>query len=351
MWQHRALVGAICVFSIAMIFVDTAQLQGVQRGVANHTKRGVCTLEVPTIDLLTPEDRRNGVPHGNGSRNGYSKIDICCSGYERLPHTHLQCVPVCDGCENGNCTSPGVCECKRGYILEEGSCIPTCPIGCLNGVCTNRGQCSCNAGNELSRNGKYCLPHCTGGCGLGGKCVGPEVCACEQGFSLDPRSNKCGYHCEGGCGQGTCIAPNQCSCSPGYKIVGHTCVPDCPRGCQNGECTAPNKCSCKPGWTLDNAGSVCTPHCSQVCLNGDCIAPETCACKKGYTEAPGAIRSQKCVAHCPGGCTNGICSAPNFCICNPGYVKESKGSNVCVRRFKRSLMHLDLVPEAILNGH
>ncbi|CAH1991081.1 unnamed protein product [Acanthoscelides obtectus] len=106
-----------------------------------------------------------------------------------------------------------------------------------------------------------------------------------QEFAIDVKTNKCGYYCEGGCGEGTCIGPNTCSCKPGYKLQGNTCIPDCPKGCLNGECIAPNKCSCKPGWTLDIAGSKCTPHCSETCLNGDCVAPDTCACKNGLVRA------------------------------------------------------------------
>lgn len=75
-----------------------------------------------------------------------------------------------------------MCVCKRGWSLDERkNCIPTCPVGCLNGVCTMSGQCSCNAGNVLSKSGKYCEPHCTGGCGIGGRCTGPEICTCDEG--------------------------------------------------------------------------------------------------------------------------------------------------------------------------
>lgn len=35
------------------------------------------------------------------TRQGYSKIEVCCSGYSRTPHTYLHCEPQCDGCENG----------------------------------------------------------------------------------------------------------------------------------------------------------------------------------------------------------------------------------------------------------
>ncbi|VEN53408.1 unnamed protein product [Callosobruchus maculatus] len=159
------------------------------------------------------------------TREGYSKIEVCCSGYARKPHSHYECHPVCDGCEHGNCTAPGVCECKRGYILLRDTtqpqhsivndCVPTCPLGCLNGICTNTGVCSCNAGTVPSKDGRYCLPHCTGGC--------------------DEKTNKCGYYCEGGCGEGSCIGPNTCSCKPGYKLQRNTCIPDCPKGCLNGE--------------------------------------------------------------------------------------------------------------------
>ncbi|XP_072395175.1 uncharacterized protein [Diabrotica undecimpunctata] len=346
---YKLVVGAAALMALSFLSIEAAQLQGAAR---NNSRRGICTLEVPTIDLIPVEDRHGVIPKGNGSRNGYSKIEVCCTGYERVPRTHILCEPVCDHCENGNCTSPGHCECKRGWIHDpyHKDCIPTCPERCLNGVCTITGQCSCNAGNTLSSNGKYCLPHCSGGCGVGGNCVGPETCACDKGFSLDARTRKCNYHCEGGCGEGSCIGPNQCSCKPGYRQAGHSCVPDCPRGCHNGDCVAPNRCSCKAGWALDGTGTVCTPHCNQPCLNGDCIAPNQCKCKEGYIEAPHSVRSQTCVAHCPGGCPNGSCTAPNFCICNPGFVKERKGSNNCVRRVKRSLMHMELIPEAILQG-
>lgn len=59
-------------------------------------------------------------------------------------------------------------------------------------------------------------------------------------FSIQ-RDNKCGYHCDGGCGEGLCIGPNTCSCKPGFKLVGNTCVPECTKGCQNGKCAGPNR--------------------------------------------------------------------------------------------------------------
>ncbi|KAJ8961532.1 hypothetical protein NQ318_014783 [Aromia moschata] len=352
MLGSRDFIVAGVILYLSVFSLEEADGASFDHRPVNKSRKGICTIEVPTIDLISPEDRRGVIPRGNGSREGYSRIEICCSGWTRASHSYYECVAVCEnGCENGNCTAPNVCECKRGFIkLHNNTCIPTCPIGCLHGVCTNTGLCSCNAGYLLSQDGKYCTPHCTGGCGTGGTCVGPESCACSKGFSINRDTNKCGYHCEGGCGEGTCIGPNKCSCKPGYKIQANTCTPECPKGCTNGQCTAPNRCTCKPGWNLNPAGSACVPQCSKPCLNADCVAPNKCACKNGYVPASGSENDNKCVAFCPDGCPNGVCSAPNFCICNPGFVKEFKGSNVCVRRVRRSAMHFELIPEEVLEG-
>ncbi|KAJ8978212.1 hypothetical protein NQ317_002032 [Molorchus minor] len=343
MWKTQvSFLTVAVVLCLSTEFISAQVLLAPHR--VNNTRRGVCTIEVPTLDILSPEDRRGVIPRGNGSRKATPKLIYAALGGLGC-RTATECQPFCEnGCENGNCTAPNVCECRRGYIkLQNNTCIPTCPIGCLHGVCTNTGICSCNSGYLLSPDGKYCTPT-----------VQEAADKREPAWDLNfvnavKETNKCGYHCEGGCGEGTCVGPNRCSCKPGYKIVQNTCAPDCPKGCTNGQCTAPNRCTCPPGWNLDGAGSSCIPHCTQPCLNADCVAPNRCACKKGYTEAPGS-GGGKCVAYCPDGCPNGVCSAPNFCICNPGYIKEFKGSNVCVRRLRRSVMHFDLIPEDVLKG-
>ncbi|XP_066253747.1 epidermal growth factor-like protein [Euwallacea similis] len=358
MWNSHVSSGVAAVMGFLLIAVSGQQFSSLQHQ-NNSSKAGVCVLEVPTIDIIAPEDRiKSEVPRGNGSRPDLTKIEICCSGYERIPHTFIHCKPICDkGCENGNCTAPNVCTCKRNYIKlttgDQNKCIPTCPEGCLNGVCTNNGECNCNYGYSHSPDRKYCIAVCSGGCGSGGQCIGPETCTCSPGFHVNRDTNKCEHFCEGGCGQGTCIGPNRCSCHGGYVLKENRCVAECPRGCTNGVCSAPNTCTCSQGWTLDKSGTICQPHCSSPCLNGDCVAPERCACKKGYIEAAGSA-GHKCVAYCPDGCENGVCSAPNFCICNQGFMKEFKGSNRCVRRVRRSSLtdlHWELIPDEMLQGH
>jgi hypothetical protein len=124
---------------------------------------------------------------------------------------------------------------------------------------------------------------------------------------------------------GTCVAPNQCKCAPGWQ--GHDCsLPICEqtvsevtgvtgdpflpvtllrsndplnrgapdpltppslpgdrfinfRHCpNNGNCTHPNTCTCEMGWS----GYDCTiPLCAQECFNGgNCTAPDTCTCSQ-----------------------------------------------------------------------
>lgn len=305
---------------------------------------GICHLEVPTIDILPPDQRHGVIPKGNGTRAGFSKIQICCSGWKLKPHTAFRCEPICDnGCNNGNCTAPNVCVCHKNYIKSpiDSECIPTCPVGCLNGICSRGGQCSCNNGYTLDPKGQMCLPVCANGCGIGGECVAPETCQCKPGFEKSVKG-LCEYYCEGGCIGGDCIGPNQCQCRPGFSKIGDSCQASCPRGCRNGICAGPNKCECQSGWTLDPSGTACFGHCDPPCLNGECSAPGTCTCKPGYIKDPFNPAGNRCVAHCPGGCENGQCSSPNFCICNIGYIKD-KGTSKCVRRVRRSSFHPELI--------
>ena len=37
-------------------------------------------------------------------------------------------------------------------------------------------------------------------------------------------------------------------CCPGYIAEGDTCLPLCPGGCGQGSCSAPHQCSCSPGY-------------------------------------------------------------------------------------------------------
>lgn len=90
---------------------------------------------------------------------------------------------------------------------------------------------------------------------------------------------KCIDHVIRGCyNNGTCVAPNVCECSDGWK--GYDCtIPICSQKCLNGgNCTLPGICTCEKGWT----GYDCSePICAQECNNGGlCVAPDKCECKQ-----------------------------------------------------------------------
>ncbi|XP_075150275.1 uncharacterized protein LOC142224381 [Haematobia irritans] len=73
----------------------------------------------------------------------------CDHGFEFNPIS-LRCQPAChNGCLNGNCTSPDVCICWKGFSMDmiTLSCQPNqCKNPCPHGYCTPTGECLCPEG-------------------------------------------------------------------------------------------------------------------------------------------------------------------------------------------------------------
>lgn len=95
----------------------------------------------------------------------------------------------------------------------------------------------------------------------------------------DAAGGECVDHVLRGCfNNGTCVAPGQCQCAPGWS--GHDCkTPVCEQAClHGGNCTAPNTCTCELGWS----GHDCSQAlCAQECRNGGhCAAPDVCECAR-----------------------------------------------------------------------
>lgn len=89
-------------------------------------------------------------------------LHSCGTGY-RFNETLRRCQPIChNDCLNGNCTSPDVCVCSRGYSMEfmTHSCQPNpCKVPCLHGYCIPDGDCVCPEGFTKSLNrGSGCEP-------------------------------------------------------------------------------------------------------------------------------------------------------------------------------------------------
>lgn len=231
------------------------------------------------------------------------------------------CAPVCDqGCRHGTCVAPDVCRCSAG------AAGPACDACSTPNPCSEWALCSVSGGSGVvSRScacmdgfvgdGVYCAPACDG-C-VHGSCVAPADCRCEPGWtgpdcSLCDRSRpSCGTNA-------LCNASSQCSCADGYAgHDGEGCVPACTQGCIHGNCSAPEVCTCAEGW----AGPACgqciggADHCpANSTCTADSDGTNRCLCDPGFELSGG-----RCTAICRDGCVMGHCVSPGECSCWPGW--------------------------------
>lgn len=104
--------------------------------------------------------------------------DECANG-----HHHCNSTQDCHDLPQGY-----HCTCKQGYILSSvsGQCEPVCAQGCVNGTCVSPGVCQCHFGFV----GDNCSSQCS--CNKHSNCAGvnkPDVC-------LECHNNTIGKHCE-----------------------------------------------------------------------------------------------------------------------------------------------------------
>eukprot|EP00092_Neocalanus_flemingeri_P003670 GFUD01003943.1.p1 GENE.GFUD01003943.1~~GFUD01003943.1.p1 ORF type:complete len:259 (+),score=62.33 GFUD01003943.1:29-805(+) len=95
-------------------------------------------------------------------------------------------------------------------------------------------------------------------------------------------------------------------CCPGYNADGDSCLPLCPGGCVHGSCSAPHQCTCSPGYRghacelygcpPDTWGVGCQYQCQ--CRHFGTCHPATgeCTCPPGY----GGDSCQEVVANSTG---------------------------------------------------
>ncbi|KRF77825.1 uncharacterized protein Dvir_GJ26044 [Drosophila virilis] len=118
------------------------------------------------------------------------------------------CLPVCDnGCPaNSNCTSPNVCVCNTGYIINElnsdvvpglksckSACEPDCPA---HSHCAGYNKCVCNEGYvenatnpDVVPSLQSCKPTCVTDCPSHSYCASPNICQCNKGYTPDQINN------------------------------------------------------------------------------------------------------------------------------------------------------------------
>ncbi|XP_041970679.1 von Willebrand factor D and EGF domain-containing protein-like [Aricia agestis] len=237
------------------------------------------------------------------------KNNVCCKGWE---YNGNSCTPLCStGCVGGRCTGPEVCQCDpplTHHPDHKNTCVmPECDPPCVNADCRS-GTCQCHE-NFTPFNSTHCHDcdrgyaatehlECVPTCEKcqNGSCTAPNVCTCEAGYELVDAT--CEPVCA--CANAKCIAPNTCECLEGFVKYGNDCVP-----CVNGRISG-NECVCNEGFTRN--GSICQPVCSTECLNGYCSAPNTCSCNDGLVMNE---TSKRCMTPCPSNCKkcdeNGTC--------------------------------------------
>lgn len=184
-------------------------------------------------------------------------ICTCDTGYTAQAGI---CTPVCTRpCPfNSICHGPDECKCNVGYIKENGECKAECPDGCINGDCISPKVCQCKHGFQLNKALNECFPVCEGGCPHG-DCIGPAFCRCYPGYENAPGDQEtCVPQCPKGCFGGTCLVPGLCKCEEGYNLVrNNTCEAICKNGCDNGRCVMPDKCACNSGFNFDDDTQNC----------------------------------------------------------------------------------------------
>ncbi|XP_039446977.1 epidermal growth factor-like protein [Culex pipiens pallens] len=197
--------------------------------------------------------------------------------------------------------------------------VNTCSI---NYKTTTQSVC-CEGYQENAK--KVCEPVCHG-C-QNGTCVAPNSCTCNAGFRK--QLGVCVPVCDPECGHGTCVAPGECSCREGYAADPKKgCVPACEPACLNGECVGLNTCECFSGFRETVESHVCMPECDPDiadCGSGTCVGPNRCDCVEGFI-----FEGNRCIPRCDTTCINGDCTKPNTCTCKEGFVNSPVNPSECV---------------------
>lgn len=257
----------------------------------------------------------------------------------------LRCIPHCEGCTNGDCLSPNLCQCHRGFDWnsEKSECIPKCAGDCQNGICVAPEQCQCNEGFHQPFNLNVCIPSCKDHC-LNGECIDTDKCECYIGYEFINGSNhECEPICELSCKNAKCIEPNVCECHSGYSAHNE----DKPHECHCGKYCVEidEKCHClnenqrvKVDRIRNNDSSICT---EANCINGYCVSSNECVCLDGFEKDENFLCvavNETCIddpINCnytnkqTCDCINGVCASNDTCICVNGFMMNEEFQNRC----------------------
>lgn len=308
-------------------------------------------------------------------------VCLCNKNYRPSLVNSSVCEPICEdeyeyenGCLNGKCVEPNVCQCDDGYDFVDGSHTrcqsieeirlekerqvmeSLCLKECSNGRC-EQGHCQCSDGyrNPEGQNHR-CIAVCDPPC-RNGTCVLPNRCECDQGYQFFNDSLTVCLHegdirrwraqleqeyCEENCQNGNCVE-GKCLCNVGFRPSANdefNCQPFCEKPCLNGVCAGNNRCRCFEGYMNVEDGSRCDPVCENECVNAKCVGPNECECDDGYVFAQDSvyqcvkvlsmaeIARKKKQEMCKARCENGIC-IEGVCKCAEGYYNADSSRTTC----------------------
>ncbi|XP_015913510.1 protein kinase C-binding protein NELL2 isoform X1 [Parasteatoda tepidariorum] len=225
-----------------------------------HCRRIDPKVSCPVLDC--PEEEQFSAP--DECCNFCPGVDYCGKGHDC--HRNASCM---------NLNTHYKCQCNRGF---EGD----------GRHCTDIDECQREGGHD----GHHCRENTI--------CVnlrGDYVCECLPGYGRVDKFN-CAEIDECSTGEHSChenalclntAGSYTCKCQDGYSGDGYECKPVCTQQCLNGgECVAPDLCSCLPGYT----GTICETDVDECSLGLHACQPNSqcvnmpgwyyCECRPGY---------------------------------------------------------------------
>ncbi|KAJ1132150.1 hypothetical protein NDU88_010477 [Pleurodeles waltl] len=189
---------------------------------------------------------------------------------------------------------PG-CFCKTGFVLNDGKCIPKSNCHCPQNAEYRCLKCERTC-EEVTGMGppKACPKICILGCECkqgyaldSGKCIPQTKCRCQENAEF-MQNGTCQRTCEGvpNKSSGLCTKVAGCYCKQGYALSGTKCIPQ-------------KECRCKENEKYSECNTACPLTCEnyrkppKVCIQ---MCVKGCACAGGYVKsASGAcVRPEQC---------------------------------------------------------